>query len=50
MSTHTIVSEIAFNCGFINLSYFNPVFKAGKEKKPVEFRQDSHIFGKKTII
>jgi AraC-like DNA-binding protein len=50
IDTHTTVSEIAFNCGFKNLSYFNRVFKAKKGKTPVEFRQDFHKFGKKTII
>lgn len=47
---HATVSEIAFRTGFQNLSYFNRVFKAKKGKTPLEFRQDFHKFGKKTII
>jgi AraC-like DNA-binding protein len=50
IDSYSTVSEIAFNCGFKNLSYFNRVFKAKKGKTPNEFRQDFHKFGKKTII
>jgi AraC-like DNA-binding protein len=50
IDTHVTVSEIAFNTGFKNLSYFNRVFKAKKGITPLEFRQDFHKFGQKTII
>ncbi|HMR87527.1 MAG TPA: AraC family transcriptional regulator [Saprospiraceae bacterium] len=50
IDSYATVSEIAFNCGFKNLSYFNRVFKVKKGKTPNEFRNDFHKFGKKTII
>lgn len=37
-TTHS-VAEIAYNCGFNNISYFNRVFKKKKNCTPKEFRE-----------
>ena len=40
-STHS-VAEIAFSCGFNNLSNFNRIFKKRKGCSPTEFRDNYH--------
>jgi AraC-like DNA-binding protein len=40
-STHS-VAEIAFSCGFNNLSNFNRIFKKRKGCSPSEFRENYH--------
>jgi AraC-like DNA-binding protein len=40
------VQQIAFECGFHNLSNFNRTFKTQKRLKPIEYRQ---IFGKLSL-
>ncbi|WP_229254254.1 AraC family transcriptional regulator [Dyadobacter sp. NIV53] len=46
-TTHTI-SEIAYRCGFNNLSYFNRIFKSKNGCTPKEFRDN--YAGKKSIV
>ncbi len=46
-TTHTI-AEVAYKCGFNNLSYFNRIFKQKNGSTPKEFRQN--YVGKKTFI
>ncbi len=46
-TTHTI-AEIAYNCGFNNLSYFNRLFKSRKGSTPKEFREE--YAGTRTFI
>lgn len=50
IDTNTTISEIAFNCGFKNLSYFNRVFKAKKSQTPVEFRREFHKLTRRTVV
>ena len=33
------IQQIAFDCGFYNLSNFNRTFKLQKKQKPAEFKQ-----------
>ncbi|KAA6313663.1 HTH-type transcriptional activator Btr, partial [termite gut metagenome] len=42
------ISEICYECGFNNLSYFNRVFKRKKLCSPREFRENYHK--KKVLI
>jgi transcriptional regulator GlxA family with amidase domain len=40
IETHLPISQIAFNCGFNNISNFNRIFKKKKGSTPKEFRED----------
>lgn len=40
VDTTQSISEIAYSCGFNNISYFNRVFKKQKECTPKEFREN----------
>ncbi len=40
IDTHLPISQIAFNCGFNNISNFNRIFKKKKGCTPKEFRED----------
>jgi AraC-like DNA-binding protein len=40
IDTHLPISQIAFNCGFNNISNFNRIFKKKKSCTPKEFRED----------
>ncbi|MCU0403656.1 MAG: AraC family transcriptional regulator [Chitinophagaceae bacterium] len=44
-TTHSI-AEIAYNCGFNNISNFNRVFKKRKGCSPKKFRQDYSVGGR----
>ncbi|MBK7805578.1 MAG: AraC family transcriptional regulator [Saprospiraceae bacterium] len=44
------VSEIAFRCGFKNVSYFNRAFKTNKNKTPLQFRHEFLTCCKRTIV
>lgn len=46
-STHT-VAEVAYKCGFNNISYFNRVFRKKNGCTPKEFREN--YTGKKTFV
>ena len=48
IDTTNTVSEIAYKCGFNNLSYFNRVFKTKNGCTPKEFR--GNYSGKRSII
>lgn len=48
INTTLTVSEIAYNCGFNNLSYFNRIFKGKNGCTPKEFRQN--YSGVRTVI
>ena len=48
-TTHT-VTEIAYKCGFNNLSNFNRIFKKKKDCTPKEFRQTYTSSGVRTFI
>ena len=48
-TTHGI-NEIAFKCGFNNISNFNRVFKKRKKCTPKEFRQEFNAVGFRTFI
>jgi len=40
IDTHLPINQIAFNCGFNNMSNFNRIFKKKKGCTPKEFRED----------
>ena len=48
-TTHGI-SEVAYRCGFNNMSNFNRIFKKKKECTPKEFRQEYNASGVRTFI
>jgi len=48
-TTHSI-TEIAYKCGFNNMSNFNRIFKKKKDCTPKEFRQSYAASGKRTFI
>lgn len=48
IDTTQSISEIAYNCGFNNISNFNKAFKNKKKSTPREFRE--HMAGKRTFI
>jgi AraC-like DNA-binding protein len=48
-TTHSI-SEIAYRCGFNNLSNFNRTFKKKKDCTPKEFRQEYNASGVRTFV
>lgn len=43
-STDRQVLEIAYDCGFENISYFNRLFKAHYQKTPGEYREEGKFF------
>ncbi len=43
LATDSSVTEIAFECGFNNLSYFIKIFKAAKGVTPYKFRKTSGV-------
>ena len=47
-TTHSI-AEIAYNCGFNNLSNFNRIFKKKKHETPVQFRREYNSSGVRTF-
>ena len=48
-TTHSI-SEIAYRCGFNNLSNFNRMFKKKKDCTPKEFRHEYNASGVRTFV
>ena len=48
-TTHGI-NEIAFRCGFNNISNFNRIFKKKKDCTPKEFRQEYNAEGVRSFI
>lgn len=48
-TTHS-VNEIAYRCGFNNLSNFNRIFKKKKDCTPKEFRREYNASGIRTFI
>jgi AraC-like DNA-binding protein len=43
-TTHSI-ADIAFNCGFYNISNFNRIFKKKKNETPIQFRKEYNSQG-----
>jgi AraC-like DNA-binding protein len=50
IDTTNTISEVAFKCGFKNLSYFNRLFKIRKGQTPSEFRDEYQKQGVRTFI
>ncbi len=50
IDTTQTISEIAYNCGFNNISNFNRLFKRRKGCTPREFREDYHFYGNRKFI
>ena len=50
IDTTQSVSEIAYSCGFNNISNFNRLFKKKKGCTPKEFREDYHFYGNRRFI
>lgn len=48
-TTHGI-TEVAYKCGFNNISNFNRIFKKKKECTPKEFRQEFNSSGVRTFV
>jgi transcriptional regulator GlxA family with amidase domain len=48
-TTHT-VNEIAYKCGFNNISNFNRIFKKKKDCTPKEFRMAYTASGTRTFV
>lgn len=48
-TTHGI-TEVAYKCGFNNISNFNRIFKKKKECTPKEFRQEYNASGIRTFV
>ena len=48
-TTHS-VNEIAYRCGFNNLSNFNRIFRKKKNCTPKEFRREFNASGIRTFI
>ena len=48
-TTHSI-NEIAYRCGFNNMSNFNRIFKKKKDCTPKEFRQEYSASGVRTFV
>jgi AraC-like DNA-binding protein len=44
------ITEVAYKCGFNNISNFNRVFKKKKDCTPKEFRQEFNASGTRTFI
>jgi AraC-like DNA-binding protein len=50
IETYLTISEIAFICGYRNVSYFNRLFKDKKGKTPQEFRSEFHKLGNRGFV
>ncbi|HFK5595668.1 AraC family transcriptional regulator [Elizabethkingia anophelis] len=50
IDTTQSVSEIAYHCGFNNISNFNRLFKKRKGCTPKEFRHDYNFYGNRKFI
>ena len=50
IETTQSVNEIAFKCGFNNMSNFNRIFKKKKDSTPKEFRNSYHAVGVRTFV
>jgi transcriptional regulator GlxA family with amidase domain len=48
-TTHS-VNEIAYKCGFNNMSNFNRIFKKKKDSTPKEFRNSYASVGVRTFV
>ena len=48
-TTHS-VNEIAYKCGFNNMSNFNRIFKKKKDSTPKDFRQSYTSTGVRTFV
>ena len=44
------ITEVAFKCGFNNISNFNRIFKKKKDSTPKEFRQEFNASGIRTFV
>jgi AraC-like DNA-binding protein len=50
IDTSQSVSEVAYNCGFNNISNFNRLFKKKKGCTPKEFRESYSFYGSRVFI
>jgi AraC-like DNA-binding protein len=50
IDTTQSVSEIAYRCGFNNMSNFNRIFKKKKQCTPKEFREEYNASGVRTFV
>lgn len=50
IDTSKSVSEVAYNCGFNNISNFNRLFKKKKGCTPKEFRESYSFYGSRVFI
>lgn len=50
IDTTQSISEIAYNCGFNNISNFNRLFKKKKGCTPKEFRDDYNVYGNRRFV
>lgn len=50
IDTTQSISEIAYNCGFNNISNFNRLFKKRKGCTPKKFREDYNFYGNRRFI
>ena len=50
IDTTQSVSEVAYNCGFNNISNFNRLFKKKKDCTPKEFRENYSFYGSRIFI
>ena len=50
IDTTQSIGEIAYRCGFNNLSNFNRIFKKKKECTPKEFREEYNASGVRTFV
>ncbi|MBD0364790.1 MAG: helix-turn-helix transcriptional regulator [Flavisolibacter sp.] len=50
IETTQSINEIAYKCGFNNISNFNRIFKKKKDCTPKEFRQSFHLSGVRSFI
>ncbi len=50
IDTTQSIAEIAYNCGFNNISNFNRLFKKRKGCTPKEFREDYNFYGTRKFI
>lgn len=50
IETTQSISEVAYQCGFNNISNFNRIFKKKKKTTPKEFREEYMGSGKRTFV
>jgi len=50
IETTNSVNEIAYKCGFNNMSNFNRIFKKKKDSTPKDFRQSYTSTGVRTFV